>query len=425
MKLLAKTPEERYQTGAAVERDLRRCLDDWETQGGINEFSLGDGDQSDRLLIPEKLYGRDREIATLRAAFDAAVASAKPQLVLVSGYSGIGKSSLVGELHKALVPSRGLFASGKFDQLKRDVPYATLAQAVQSLIRQLLSKPDAELNQWRELLCQTLNPDGALVVDLIPELKFVIGEQPPVPDVPPAAAKERSQITLRRLIGVFARAEHPLALFFDDLQWLDGATLDLLENILAQPESQQLLLVGAYRDNEVDASHPLTRKLSAIRASGAIVHEVVLGPLEEQDLTHWFADALRCSHDRTLPLAQLVHEKTGGNPFFASQFLQELVEDDLISFEPSDASGRWDRGPIRAKGYTDNVVDLMVGKLSRLPRTTQEALKALAYLGNRADASTLAVVHEASEERLHTDLWEALRLELIVRAEDSYRFVHD
>jgi PAS domain S-box-containing protein len=253
----------------------------------------------------------------------------------------------------------------------------------------------------------------------------VIGEQPPVPDVPPAAAKVRVQITLRRLIGVFARAEHPLALFFDDLQWLDGATLDLLENILAQPEPQQLLLIGAYRDNEIDAAHPLMRRLSAIRASGAVVPEIVLGPLAHQDLTHWFADALRCPHERALPLAQLVHEKTGGNPFFANQFLQELVEDDLISVEPSDGRWRWDLGPIRAKGYTDNVVDLMVGKLSRLPLTAQQALKALAYLGNRADASTLAMVHGASEKQLHADLWEALRLELIIHADDSYRFVHD
>ena len=204
------------------------------------EFSLGEHDQSDRLLIPEKLYGRDREIETLLASFDAAVASARPRLVLVSGYSGIGKSSVVGELHKALVPSRGLFASGKFDQLKRDVPYATLAQAFQGLIRQLLGKPEAELAEWREQLRQALNPNGALVIDIIPELKFVIGEQPPVSDVPPADAKARFQMTLRRLIGVFARAEHPLALFLDDLQWLDGATLDLLENILVQPEPQHL-----------------------------------------------------------------------------------------------------------------------------------------------------------------------------------------
>ena len=253
----------------------------------------------------------------------------------------------------------------------------------------------------------------------------MIGEQPPVPEVPPADAKARFQMTLRRLIGVFARAEHPLALFLDDLQWLDGATLDLLENILVQPEPQHLLLVGAYRNNEVDATHPLMRKLSVIRESGATVQEVVLGPLEHEDLNEWFAEALHCQPERTMPLAQLVHEKTAGNPFFANQFLQELVADDLITFEASDAGWRWDLGPIRSKGYTENVVDLMVGKLSRLPRTTQEALRTLACLGNTANTSTLALVHGTSEEQLHSDLWEALRLELIVRSDDSYRFVHD
>ena len=300
--------------------------------------------------MPEKLYGRDREIETLLTSFEATVASGKPQLLLVSGFSGIGKSSVVSELHEAMVPTRGLFASGKFDQLERDVPYATLAQAFQGLIRrQLLAKPEAELAEWREQLRQALNPNGALLVDIIPELKFVIGEQPPVPDVPPAEAQARIHVTLRRLIGVFAHAEHPLALFLDDLQWLDRATLDLLENILVQPEPQHLLIVGAYRNNEVDATHPLLRKLSVIRESGATVQEVVLGPLEHEDLTDWFAEALHCQPERTMPLAQLVREKTAGNPFFANQFLQELVADDLITFGASDARWRWDLGPIRSR----------------------------------------------------------------------------
>ena len=425
MKLLAKTPEERYQTAAGVEHDLRRSLDDWDSRGAIAEFPLGERDQSDRLLITEKLYGRDREIATLLSAFDAAVASARPRLVLVSGYSGIGKSSVVGELQKAIVTPRGLFASGKFDQLKRDVPYATLVQAFRGLSRQLLAKPEAELTEWREQLCRALNPNGALVIDLIPELKLVIGEQPSIPDVPPAAAKSRVQMTLRRLIGVFAQADHPLALFLDDLQWLDEATLDLLENLLVQAEPQHLLLVGAYRNNEVDATHPLMRRLSRIRESGATVEEVVLGPLEHKDLNAWFAEALHCQPERTMPLTQLVREKTAGNPFFANQFLQELLADDLITFDASDAGWRWDLGPIRSKGYTENVVDLMVGKLSRLPRATQEALRTLACVGNTSSSSTLAVVHGTTQEQLHSDFWEALRLELIVRSDDLYRFVHD
>ena len=278
MKLLAKTAEERYQTAAGAESDLRRCLDEWETQNRIDEFPLGEHDTPDRLLIPEKLYGRESEIETLLAAFDRVVAGGRPELVLVSGYSGIGKSSVVNELHKALVPPRGLFASGKFDQYKRDIPYATLAQAFQSLIRPLLSKSEAELSKWRDALREALDPNGKLIVNLVPNCKLIIGEQPPVPELPPQDAQRRFQLVFRRFIGVFARPEHPLALFLDDLQWLDSATLDLIEDLLTQSDVQHLMLIGAYRDNEVNSSHPLMRKLDAIRKAGAPVQEIVLRP---------------------------------------------------------------------------------------------------------------------------------------------------
>src|SRR5206468_4089095 len=257
--------EERYQTASGAASDLRRCLAEWETQHRIDEFPLGEHDTPDRLLIPEKLYGREREIEKLLASFDRVIKGGTPELVLVAGYSGIGKSSVVSELHKSLVPPRGLFASGKFDQYKRDIPYATLAQAFQSLIRPLLSKSEAELNSWREALREALGPNGRLMVDLVPELKLILGEQPPVPELLPQDAQRRFQLVFRRFIGVFARPEHPLALFLDDLQWLDAATLDLLEDLLTQPDVRYLLLIGAYRDNEVDSSHPLRRKLAAIR----------------------------------------------------------------------------------------------------------------------------------------------------------------
>src|ERR1700674_3788865 len=254
LKLLAKTAEERYQTASGLERDLRRCLVAWEARQRIDAFPLGQQDTPDRLLIPEKLYGREREIETLLAAFDRVVAGGRPELVLVSGYSGIGKSAVVNELHKALVPSRGLFASGKFDQYKRDIPYATLVQAFQSLVRPLLSKSDAELGRWRDALREALGPNGRLMIDLVPELKLIVGEQPPVPELPPQQAQARFQLVLRRFIAVFARPEHPLTLFLDDLQWLDAATLDLLEDLLTQPDVQHLMLIGAYRDNELDAT---------------------------------------------------------------------------------------------------------------------------------------------------------------------------
>ena len=261
MKLLAKTAEERYQTAAGLERDLRHCLVEWQRHGRIERFALGEHDMPDRLMIPEKLYGREREAEILLAAFDRVVADGVPELVLVSGYSGIGKSSVVNELHKALVPRRGLFASGKFDQLKREIPYWTLAQAFQSLVRCLLSESDAGLATWRGALLEALGPNGRLMTDLIPELKLIIGDQPPVPELEPLQAHRRFQLVFRRLIGVFARSEHPLALFLDDLQWLDAATLDLFEDLLTQADVPHLLLIGAYRDDEVDAAHLLTRKL--------------------------------------------------------------------------------------------------------------------------------------------------------------------
>ena len=292
MKLLAKTAEDRYQTAAGVEADLRRCLAEWEAHRRIDPFPLGAHDVSDRLLIPEKLYGREREIDTLVAAFDRVVNHGATELVLVSGYSGIGKSSLVNELHKQLVPPRGLFAAGKFDQYKRNIPYATLAQAFQSLVHQILSKSDAEMKRWRSALLDALGPNGQLMVNLIPELALVIGEQSPVPELPPQDRQNRFQLVFRRLLGVFARPEHPLALFLDDLQWLDTATLDLIEHLVTHPEVRHLLLVGAYRDNEVSPSHPLARMLATIREAGREVQEILLAPLMQDDRG---AAAWRCA----------------------------------------------------------------------------------------------------------------------------------
>jgi PAS domain S-box-containing protein len=425
MKLLAKTPEERYQTAVGVERDLRRCLAEWETQHRIVEFPLGEQDMPDRLLIPEKLYGRESEINTLLAAFDRVVSAGRPELVLVSGYSGIGKSSVVNELHKPLVPPRGLFASGKFDQYKRNIPYATLAQAFQSLIRGLLGKSEADLAPWRDALREALGPNGGLIVDLVPELELIIGAQPPVPDLPPQDARRRFQLVFRRFVSVFAHPSHPLALFLDDLQWLDAATLDLVEDLLTQADVHHLMLIGAYRDNEVDSSHPLMRKLEAVRSAGATVHEIRLAALDQEYVTRFVVDALHTEPKRAAPLAQLVHEKTAGNPFFVIQFLRVLVEENLLVFAHDTAQWSWDLDRIHAKGYTDNVVDLMVGRLVRLHRGAQRVVQLLACLGNAAAVGTLSLVSGTTEKDIHLVLEEVVRAELIERRENSYRFIHD
>ncbi|MEA2789800.1 MAG: hypothetical protein QOG73_2206, partial [Acetobacteraceae bacterium] len=425
MKLLAKTAEARYQTAAGLESDLRRCLAAWEAHSRIDDFPLGEDDTPDRLLIAEKLYGRAREVDALFAAFGRVVDSGAPELVLVSGYSGIGKSAVVHELHKALVPLRGLFASGKFDQFKRDIPYATLVQAFQTLVRPLLGKSEAELANWRDTLLEALGPNGRLIVDLVPELSLVIGEPPPIPELPPQDAQRRFQRVVRRFIGVFARPDHPLALFLDDLQWLDTATLDLLEDLLTQGDLRHLLFIGAYRDNEVDAVHPLRRKLDVIRNEGGKITAITLAPLAQENLGQLIADALRCEPRHAALLTQLVHDKTAGNPFFAIQFLYALAEDDLLAFDHGASRWTWDLGRIRAKGYTDNVVDLMVGKLTRLPAETGKALQRLACLGNVAETTMLSIVLGTSAEQVEAALWEAVRQELVERLDGAYRFIHD
>ncbi|MBB5402569.1 trifunctional serine/threonine-protein kinase/ATP-binding protein/sensor histidine kinase [Paraburkholderia youngii] len=425
MKLLAKTAEERYQTTCGVERDLRRCLAEWEALGYIDDFAPGQHDTPDRLLIPEKLYGRASEVETLLASFDRIVSSGAPELVLVSGYSGIGKSAVVNELHRVLVPPRGLFAAGKFDQYKRDIPYVTLAQAFQGLVRPLLGKRDAELAGWRDAFVEALGPNARLMVDVVPELKLIIGEPPPVPELEPQQAQRRFQLVFQRFIGVFARADHPLALFLDDLQWLDAATLDLLEDLLTRSDLQHLMLIGAYRDNEVGPEHPLRRKLEAIKANGGKAVEIALAPLGQAHLRQLLADALRSEPAQAEPLAQLVHQKTGGNPFFAIQFLSSLADEGTLAFEHDAGRWCWDLERIQARGYTDNVVDLMVGKLTRLPTETQKALQQLACLGNSAGTTTLALVLGTSEKQLHAALWPAVRLELVECGAAGYRFAHD
>lgn len=425
LKLLAKTAEDRYQTASGVEHDLRRCLSDWHRDGHIADFLLEDQGTPDRLVTPEKLYGREAEVATLVAAFERIVKTSRAEMVLVTGYSGIGKSSVVNELHKVLVPPRGVFAYGKFDQYKRDIPYSTLVQAFQSLVRSLLGKSDVEMTQWRDDLLQALEPNARLMTDLIPELKLIIGDPPEVPILEAQQAQRRFLWVFRRFIHVFARPEHPLALFLDDLQWVDAATLDLLEDLLTSTDLTPLMLVGAYRDNEVDLVHPLTRKLVTLRAQGIRLDEITLPPLTEPHIQQLLADALHSLPARVESLASLVKEKTGGNPFFVIQFLQALADEHLLAFDPAAREWQWDTSCIHAKGYTDNVVDLMIDKLARLPRKAQQALQQLACLGNVADIDTIAIVLGVGEQQVHEALWEALCQELVERADSAYAFAHD
>ena len=323
MKLLAKTAEDRYQTAAGLEADLRRCLAEWEAEGRIDPFPLGAHDVSDRLLIPEKLYGREAEIDTLARRLRSGRGPRRDRSscwcrAIPASASPRWSTSCTRRWSRRAAS----LPSGKFDQYKRDIPYATLAQAFQSLVRQLLGKSDAELSRWRDALLEALGPNGQLMVNLIPELALIIGEQPPVPDLPPQDAQNRFQLVFRRFLGVFARPEHPLALFLDDLQWLDAATLDLLEHLVTHPEVRHLLLIGAYRDNEVGPVAPAGADAGDDpRSRRDECRRSCLRRSCLTDVGRLLADALHTEPERVRPLAGLVFEKTGGNPFFTIQFL--------------------------------------------------------------------------------------------------------
>jgi PAS domain S-box-containing protein len=425
MRLLAKTADERYQTVEGLLADLQHCQEEWRTRGQIEPFQLGRLDIPNYLLITEKLYGRDQEIKTLLAAIDRITAGGRSELILVTGYSGVGKSALVKALQKRLMTKPGLFASGKYNQYQRSTPYSTLAQAFTMLTRPLLGKSEAELKGWRQALQEALGPNGQLMLDLIPSLKLIIGEQPPVPELEPQQAKARIKLVLRRFIGVFARPGHPLTLFIDDLQWLDSATLDLMEDLLTQEDMRDLLLIGAYRYNEVGADHPLTHKLEEMRNAGAQMQAIKLMPLTVADLTQMVADTLHCQLEDTRPLTGLVHFKTAGNPFFTIEFLTALTQEGLLVFDHDAGRWTWDLNLIRAKGYTDNVVDLMARKLARLPGDTQRAVMQLACLGIRAQTQTLGLVLEKTEKEVHEALQKAVDLDLVQRFKHTYRFNHD
>jgi PAS domain S-box-containing protein len=426
VKLLAKTAEERYQTAAGVEADLRKCLTAWESFGRIDPFPPGLQDASDRLMIPEKLYGREIEIATLLAAFDRVVKHGGSELVLVSGYSGIGKSSVVNELHKVIVLPRGIFISGKFDQRLRDTPHATLAQAFQGLIQQLLNSHTDDIARWRGAIKEAVGNQGRLLTDLIPNLVRLIGPQPTVAVLSPVDAQLRFQTVFQRFVGVFARSEHPLVIFVDDLQWLDPATLTLIEYLLLHPDTRHLLVIGAYRDNEVESAHPLMLKLEDLRRAGARVDQIILGPLSVDDINQLLCDTLRRAPDEMQPFAELVHRRSGGgNPFFAGQFLTSLAEERLIEFDPLSRSWTWDLDAIVDKRFSDNPVDLMIGRLRRLAPEAQEALKLLACLGSHADFATLAKLRGESDDAVHASFRDAVRAGAVVPREGNYRFFHD
>ncbi len=438
-KLMAKNAENRYQSALGIKHDLEICLEQLQATGSIENFAIGQRDLSNRFLIPEKLYGRETEVQTLLEAFDrVATPLSSPlskggqrgvEIMLVAGFSGIGKTAVVNEVHKPIARQRGYFIKGKYDQFQRNIPFSAFVQAFRDLMGQLLSESDAQLQTWKTKILEAVGDSGQVLIDVIPELERIIGKQSPATELSGSAAQNRFNLLMQKFVKIFTSIEHPLVMFIDDLQWADSASLNLLQ--LLMQDSQYLLILGAYRDNEVSAAHPFILTVNEIVKTGAVVNTITLQPLSLLALNQLVADTLNCDLYLAQPLTELVCQKTQGNPFFATQFLKALYEDGQIKFYPPQSplakggrEGGWqcDITQVRALAITEDVVEFMALQLQKLPLKTQEVLKLAACIGAQFDLNTLAIVSEKSPEATADNLWKALQEGLIIPNTQIYKF---
>lgn len=424
MRLLAKPPENRYQTARGLHRDLRHCLEELHSSGNITSFALGHGDHSGRLHFPAALYGREKEQQLLNSALQQAI-TGQPSLQCISGFAGAGKTALVNELRFPVAAVGGRFISGKFDQTIRALPYAALAEAFTQLCHQLLAGTPEELETFRSRVLEALGANAGLLIEFVPILEEVIGLQPSPPPLETTESANRFAVTLLGFFHSLVAAEHPLVLFLDDVQWADTASLDLLYMIATRSVRSHFLILCAYRDNEIAPDHPLLEHIDRVRKEWPHVGHIALGGLSLEQTTTLTGDALDTTVEQATPLATMLYAKTDGNPFFLRQVLETLVSEEVLHFDPHSDSWHWETERVNALDISDNVIELMLRKIARLPGKTQAVLQAAACIGNTFALKLLAAGTEFDRDRLRELLSPAVDAGLVVILGSSARFTHD
>lgn len=408
MKLLSTSPDEGYQGAYGLLKDLEECNRQLKMSGKIEPFPLGQMDISPVLKLPQRLYGRQREEEILKTSFYH-ICTGYRGIVLVSGYSGVGKTVLINEVLKPLAIERGFFTYGKFDELHQNIPYSPIVSALKNIIKQLMTESRENLYAWKRKILRSVGKNGAVVTSLIPELEIIIGQQQPVEALQPKEAQNRFFTVFGNFIKVFAAKEHPMVIFLDDLQWADLPSLQLIKYLCGETKLKHFLFVGAYRDNEVAPGHPLAAAIEEIKKEDMLIKEISLAPLDYTDVKKYTAETLHCPEIKAAALAETLYRRTYGIPFFLGQLIKSVYEEKLILFNMKEGCWKWDLESINRLKMPDDVVELITAKLQKLPEKTLWALKIAACIGNTFDLKTLSIACEKEKAETVTLLLPALK----------------